>query len=1101
MKYPDPTVPALAIVVLLVLTSIGLGQALLARSQVPASSSTPVDPQDLGARELAAARQSLSVGVGVAGDHASSCGAADTRPHACPLAASPSATPGSYRWTEYPSLPTGRTGSLMAYDSVDGYAVLFGGFECTPVVDCGGWLNDTWSFSHGIWTNLSTPSSIAPPSKLGAKMVWDEADGYVLLVTTSNTTWSFVGGVWAQVVTSTGPGARYLPGLTYDAADGYVVLFGGASLNSPVGQTWTYRAGVWTQLNISTSPWNRNSPAFTYDPAAGYSVLFGGSGIVSGSSVAFNDTWTFLAGNWTLLPNAHGPGQYRSFNVYGYDPLTSSIVAVMNPEYWTGNYLWEFAGGNWSQVTGVNQPSSLFDAGAYDPTDGEFLFVSGGSWFYWGAPNWISTFSLVNLTWAQIGTTPTIPSYPYPGYARLVDDPSSGGLLLTDGQTSLLYQNGTWSDQKVQSTTRGCVPGGLAYDAADGYVLLACGQTWKFQGGNWTQFVQYQSDAWPAGGIGVMAYDSTDGYVVLFGAGYRNETWTWSAGNWTNVTDWSVPAPTHRYGTSMVDDPIDGYLVLFGGQNATTPYDALNDTWTFAGGKWTLLVTNPAPSPREGPSMAFDALAGYIVLFGGETGNPYDVPPRDTWGFLGGAWTSVTPSLGPQPPGRSGALLGFDSASGQAVLVGGYSYFALPPSEWLWGPIPSPGAPSISSFRSLPAVTDVNVSVTLRATVAGGVLPFTYVYAGLPPGCTTRSSPTLDCRPGSSGLFPISLTVTDSTGNSSVGSLTVSVNPAPALVSVSVTPPSIQLGQTIGVDAVFSGGTAPFSFTISGLPPGCGASNLPVFSCVPSSAGNFTIRVSERDVVGLVANGSASLAVSSPPAVGSFQIVQFSVAPAGVAVGGTVVVSTTTSGGLSPLSFAYAGLPTGCASLDAPGFFCTPTQPGNFTIQVQASDSTPVHRFATALLLVVAVGGTTPPSAPRISSFVVSPSSVTLGGSVTFQVAASGGTPPYSYSYSGVLAGCTASDAPSFACVPTLSGQWAVGVTVTDSLGYFAQSITALTVSAQPSTPGPNAPGSNTPVTTAAPALLEAVLLVAVGILAGLLVAILVVVLLRRRAS
>jgi hypothetical protein len=982
----------------------------------------------------------------------------------------------------------------MAYDPADGYAVLFGGYECTLQV-CGPTLNDTWGFSQGVWTNLTATGSVAPPFSHGSQMVWDGADGYVLLVTTTNTTWGFVGGVWSQILTTAGPGPRSYPGLTYDAADGYVVLFGGASLNSPVGQTWSYRAGAWTRLNTSASPWNRYDMLFTYDAADGYSVLYGGAGTASGSPVTFNDTWKFLAGNWTRLPNAAGPSVYKGFDAFGYDPLTSSVIAVDDPTYSSNNYLWEFAGGNWSQVNGINQSSMpLFEAGAYDPVAGEYVFVSGGSWIYYDVPNWVSTYSLVNQTWAQLTAPPVIPSPS--SSAGMVDDPADGGLLLTDGQTSILHVNDSWRYGVTRTTTNGCSPGGLVYDAADGYVLLYCGQTWKFQGGNWTQIHQYPYDAWPAIGVGAMAYDSTDRYVVLFGSASQNETWTWSAGNWTNVTSLSASAPSTRYTPAMVDDPADGYVVLFGGTNASGGFASLNDTWTFAAGKWTLDHTYRDPSPRTGDSMTFDSVGGYVLLFGGSAESTYEAPPQDTWAFVGGNWSDITPSLGPQPEGRSSALLAFDTASGQALLLGGWSYFPLPASEWFWGTPVAPGAPVISSFGVLPSGTDVNASVTLRATIVGGAPPYTFNYAGLPPGCTTHSTATLSCRPASAGAFTVSLHVTDSAGNSTDGALALNVNPRPALVDLAITPASLVVGQSLGVDAVFAGGTAPFSIVVTGLPPGCLVVTVAVFSCVPSAAGNFSIRVTESDSVGVSANGSGLVSVAAPPAVGPFEIAQFSVAPAEVTVGGTVVVSTTTTGGLLPLSFDYVGLPAGCTTLNVPAFFCTPTESGNFTVQAEVTDSTPLHRFATALLLVIAAGGPPVPAVPHIASFRVSPNEVSLGAAVQFYLNATGGTPPYAYAFSGLPPGCIANDSPNFTCVPTLAGQWGVGVTVTDSRGYFAQAITALTVVAPPSTPG-----TTPPAPTAAPTLSESALLVTVGLLAGILLAVLVVLVLRRRAN
>jgi len=1097
MIYRRSVIPSVVVVLLLVLTSNALGSVPTALPHLARGAPSPSAALDPGVSELVSARESLAAGLGPAHGATGPCRSGTVDQQACSPPTSSPAAGGAYGWTAYPDLPTGRTGSLMAYDPVDGYVVLFGGFECTPVVDCGGWLNDTWAFSHGVWTNLTPTASVAPAFHPGSEMVWDGADGYVLLETTANTTWSFVGGVWSQIVTTNGPGARLLPGLAYDAADGYVVLFGGAGLNSPTGQTWTYRGSVWTQLNTTTSPWNRNDVAFDYDATDGYAVLFGGAGIVSGSQVRFNDTWTFLAGNWTLLPNANGPGpRFASFDAYGYDPLLASIVGVIDPTYSSSNYLWEFAGGAWSQVNGTNQSAMpLLSGGTYDASDAEFLFVAGGSWFYYGMPYWIASFSLTNFTWAQIGTAPQVPTN-LGSYTRLATDPADGGLLLTDGQTTLLFANDSWDRGVTQSTTQGCTPEGLAYDAADGYVLMYCGETWKFEGGNWTRLPQYAADTWPSIS-GVMSYDTADRCVVLYGGGPRNETWTWSAGNWTNVTNPSAPGPTARYGAAFADDPVDGYVVLFGGYLGVSYSGVLNDTWTFQGGTWSRVVTSVAPSARGGAAMAFDDAARYDLLFGGDALSYNGPMDHDTWSFSAGTWTDLSRVLGaaPQPPGRTNGVLGYDPTSGRMLLLGGYSNGPLSLSEWFWG-TGGPGAPPvISSFVSEPAVTDVNVSVTLRTSVVGGAAPLTFAYTGLPAGCWAGSSPTVTCRPSAPGAFTIVVVVTDATGNSTWDSLFLLVHPPPSVVLFTIFPAAIQLGQKVGMLGTFTGGTAPYSIAFTGLPAGCTPPPTTSLSCTPSEEGNFSISLTERDSVGLVAVGRGNLSVVGPPGPGSLQISGFSVAPADVTLGGTVVVSTVTLGGIPPLSFNYSGLPGGCAAPDAAAFFCTPTEAGEFAIHVEVSDQTPVHLLATALLLVESTVGSGPPPVPRIESFKVSPATVDLGGSVTFQVNATGGTPPYEFAYSGVPAGCAAADAPSFSCVPSLAAQWAVGVTVTDAKGYFAQAVAALTVTALSSAPGTNAPGS-----AAGVPLMESVLLVAVGALAGILAAIMAVVVLRRRS-
>ena len=80
--------------------------------------------------------------------------------------------------------------------------------------------------------------------------------------------------------------------MTYHAADGYVLLFGGANLSASLGDTWKFSAGSWTQLSPSTSPNPRGDAAMVYDAADHEVVFFGGTN----STKTFTDTWAFSGG-------------------------------------------------------------------------------------------------------------------------------------------------------------------------------------------------------------------------------------------------------------------------------------------------------------------------------------------------------------------------------------------------------------------------------------------------------------------------------------------------------------------------------------------------------------------------------------------------------------------------------------------------------------------------------------------------------------------------------------------------------------------------------------------------------------------------------------
>lgn len=68
-------------------------------------------------------------------------------------------------------------------------------------------------------------------------------------------------------------------------------------------------------------------------------------------------------------------------------------------------------------------------------------------------------------------------------------------------------------------------------------------------------------------------------------------------------------------------------------------------------------------------------------------------------------------------------------------------------------------------------------------------------------------------------------------------------------------------------------------------------------------------------------------------------ILSFAANPSALKVGETTYLNATTTGGIGPVEFAYAGLPPGCTSLSTSSLRCTPSSPGDFTVTVHVNDS------------------------------------------------------------------------------------------------------------------------------------------------------------------
>jgi hypothetical protein len=82
---------------------------------------------------------------------------------------------------------------------------------------------------------------------------------------------------------------------------------------------------------------------------------------------------------------------------------------------------------------------------------------------------------------------------------------------------------------------------------------------------------------------------------------------------------------------------------------------------------------------------------------------------------------------------------------------------------------------------------------------------------------------------------------------------------APLQVTLTVNPNQATVESSVQFQANAQGGTMPWTFTYTGLPPGCSTQNSSSFTCNPSSAGDYSVAVMVSDERG---NTSTSNSVS-----------------------------------------------------------------------------------------------------------------------------------------------------------------------------------------------------------------------------------------------
>jgi hypothetical protein len=181
----------------------------------------------------------------------------------------------------------------MAYDVVRSEVVLYDGYT-----------TDTWTWDGTTWTQ-EHPSH-RPSLRWFMSMTYDAARGRVVLFGgvdegALGDTWTWDGTDWTRHHPTRSPSDRYFAAMTWDAALNEVLLFGGGNEGTYLRDTWSWDGRNWTRLKPARSPPSRCCAAISVD-AMGKVVLFGGFTYDSGE---FADTWTWDGSTWRIPFTAH----------------------------------------------------------------------------------------------------------------------------------------------------------------------------------------------------------------------------------------------------------------------------------------------------------------------------------------------------------------------------------------------------------------------------------------------------------------------------------------------------------------------------------------------------------------------------------------------------------------------------------------------------------------------------------------------------------------------------------------------------------------------------------------------------------------------------
>ncbi len=279
----------------------------------------------------------------------------------------------------------------------------------------------------------------------------------------------------------------------------------------------------------------------------------------------------------------------------------------------------------------------------------------------------------------------------------------------------------------AQAPSTGIAPA-MAYDSArQRTVWLGFGATWEWNGVMWLQMNPVNAPPQTLAST-ALAYDSARGLTVLFG-GYdftlsapTGNTWVWNGNNWMQVSSPGLGNPAVRSFPALAYDVGNGVTVLFGGydNNTGTSY---NDTWEWNGFQWTQrFPALPLPPARSAAAMAYDAVRGVVVMYGGASAA--GVPFNDTWEWNGTNWTQRLPAN--NPGARVTHKMAYDSVRGVTVLYGGNNWPANS-GTWEWD-----GTTWTQTGNSAPGLQSLHDMVydfaRRQIVLADGSLANTWVY-------------------------------------------------------------------------------------------------------------------------------------------------------------------------------------------------------------------------------------------------------------------------------------------------------------------------------------------------------------------------------------
>ncbi|TMI29022.1 PKD domain-containing protein, partial [Candidatus Bathyarchaeota archaeon] len=320
--------------------------------------------------------------------------------------------------------------------------------------------------------------------------------------------------------------------------------------------------------------------------------------------------------------------------------------------------------------------------------------------------------------------------------------------------------------------------------------------------------------------------------------------------------------------------------------------------------------------------------------------------------------------------------------------------------------------------------------VTCNASATGGTAPYTFAWSAPGGSPATGTGASFTTTYAAKGTFVVNATATDA--NSAKKAQTASIVVAGQPIVVTVTCGTATAGKPVTCNASATGGTAPYTFTWAsrGTPAtGTGASYTTTFA----AKGSQVINATARDNNAVTKLGQATVLVTAQPIV-------VTVTCGTATVGKPVTCNASATGGTSPYTFAWSapgGTPT---TGTGASFTTTYATKGTFVVNATATDLNNVKKSQTASVNV----------AGQAFAVTVTCGTATAGKPVTCNASASGGTAPFTFTWSAPGGSPSTGSGTSFTTTYAAKGTFVVNATATDTNNSKKSATASVVVTGQP---------------------------------------------------